>query len=400
MNFDFYDIIHSVIFFQLTLLIAVLLQKGRKYKTNRILAFFLFAQMTASINAIWWNHYPYFLNAFPSICFVTTPFFFTWGPSMFLFIKTQNQPMHSIKPQQLIHYLPALVLAVYLVVVYWLPVDQKVELIKTKQFFPWFFRDVLSYLIIIQVAIYNIAAIVDLERNSKKHAAKNSRMKEKSQWNKFILYGYFSTCMIYNFHVLASPFFLSAEIMKHVTFIIFAAYFTAILYKAVVSPLFTCDWGVDDVKRNLLLPEQELEKIVEKLESKMMAEKPFLNENFGLKEIAGQMSLNERLLSQAVNECRNQNINDFINFYRIEEAKRIIKENTDLQKTFLEIAFQSGFNSKSAFYLAFKKNTGLTPSEFKNSFSKTGHPAEKMHPKSRNWTTKTLNISSFVAEHT
>jgi AraC-like DNA-binding protein len=222
----------------------------------------------------------------------------------------------------------------------------------------------LDKIVIVQVAIYNIAAIIYQEKMLKNAQLRIKLGMEKIKWNRFILLGYFVTCLLYDVALLTTPRYLSWEILKHISFLLFAAYFTAILYKAIVSNIFT-DETVERSKRNLLLPESELLEIVRKAESVMLDEKPFLNFEFGLKEMAEKMVITERLLSQAVNECRNQNINDFINSYRIEEAKRIIANNCDPKMTFLEVAFESGFNSKSSFYLVFKKSTGLTPSEFK-----------------------------------
>jgi AraC-like DNA-binding protein len=62
----------------------------------------------------------------------------------------------------------------------------------------------------------------------------------------------------------------------------------------------------------------------------------------------------------------NQNFRDFINKYRIEESKFLLKNKSNGNKTILEIAYEVGFNSKSAFNAAFKKFTGLTPKEYRN----------------------------------
>ena len=60
---------------------------------------------------------------------------------------------------------------------------------------------------------------------------------------------------------------------------------------------------------------------------------------------------------------------DLINSYRIEEAKKMIKEPEDEKMTISEVMYKVGFNSKSSFNTAFKKYTGLTPSEYKSQIS-------------------------------
>ncbi len=77
------------------------------------------------------------------------------------------------------------------------------------------------------------------------------------------------------------------------------------------------------------------------------------------------MKLRPKLLSQAINEGLGKNFFEFINRYRIEEAKRLLTDPADKKITVLEVLYQVGFNSKSSFNTVFKKQTGLTPSEFK-----------------------------------
>ena len=65
----------------------------------------------------------------------------------------------------------------------------------------------------------------------------------------------------------------------------------------------------------------------------------------------------------------NQNFFDFINGYRIKEAKRLLVDPKGELLTILAIAEEVGFNSKSSFNTAFKKITGMTPTEYKKSVS-------------------------------
>lgn len=68
-------------------------------------------------------------------------------------------------------------------------------------------------------------------------------------------------------------------------------------------------------------------------------------------------------LSKLINENLNSNFTEFINKYRIEEAKQLIVTNSNY--TIEAIGNSSGFNSKSAFYKAFKAYAGTTPAKFK-----------------------------------
>ena len=103
------------------------------------------------------------------------------------------------------------------------------------------------------------------------------------------------------------------------------------------------------------------EQLVEYLEK----EKPYLNNDLKLNDIADHFGLPAHQISQIINTKLNMNFYSLINYYRIEEAKRRLIEPVNQNQTILAIAYDVGFNSKSAFNNAFKKFTDMTPSQYK-----------------------------------
>ena len=103
----------------------------------------------------------------------------------------------------------------------------------------------------------------------------------------------------------------------------------------------------------------------------MEREKPYLDANLTLQELAGRVSISLNHLSQLLNERLNQTFFDFVNSYRVQEAKRELCNPAKAHLTILAIAYDVGFNSKSSFNSAFKKHTGITPSEFKRRLKTT-----------------------------
>lgn len=71
-------------------------------------------------------------------------------------------------------------------------------------------------------------------------------------------------------------------------------------------------------------------------------------------------------ITQILNEHIGKNFYTLINGYRIEEAKKMITNEQYKNYTFIAIAMDCGFNSKTTFYATFKKITGTTPTEYKN----------------------------------
>ena len=57
---------------------------------------------------------------------------------------------------------------------------------------------------------------------------------------------------------------------------------------------------------------------------------------------------------------------DLVNDYRIEYAKTLLEKYQDQKVTVIAIAMESGFNSKTSFYLQFRKRTGTTPAKFRD----------------------------------
>ena len=101
----------------------------------------------------------------------------------------------------------------------------------------------------------------------------------------------------------------------------------------------------------------------------MKQQQPYLKSNLTLPDLARLVSTTPNYLSQVINAQLHMNFFDFINSYRIETAKNLIRNPLPHTRTILDIAMESAFNSKSAFYTAFKKQMGITPVEYKRGFA-------------------------------
>jgi len=99
------------------------------------------------------------------------------------------------------------------------------------------------------------------------------------------------------------------------------------------------------------------------LRSYMTQEKPFLESSLRLQDLAARLHLSQHYISQAINDQDGKNFADFINEYRIEEAKKLLSESD--QKKIIHVAYDTGFNNKASFNNAFKRFTGMSPSEFR-----------------------------------
>ncbi len=101
----------------------------------------------------------------------------------------------------------------------------------------------------------------------------------------------------------------------------------------------------------------------------MKEEKVYGDPELGLVKMADKLSISPNYLSQMVNKLSNSNFSDFINAYRIEDSKSKLTDPSFEQYTIPAIGLEAGFNSRSAFYNAFKKHTGMTPSQYREAYA-------------------------------
>ncbi|GJM32143.1 MAG: hypothetical protein DHS20C18_11440 [Saprospiraceae bacterium] len=112
------------------------------------------------------------------------------------------------------------------------------------------------------------------------------------------------------------------------------------------------------------LQEEDACIIDERLMAYMQEEKPFLDNQLCLPQLAEELGINTNYLSQVINERHGKNFVEFINEYRVAALKSKLENPDNRQFTILSLAFDCGFNSKTTFNTAFKKITGLTPSQY------------------------------------
>lgn len=94
----------------------------------------------------------------------------------------------------------------------------------------------------------------------------------------------------------------------------------------------------------------------------MCANKPYLDVNLTLESLSRDIGIKPTEVSRIINSQNGTNFHEFVNGYRIDQIK---SELILSQEQIIIIAYNNGFNSKSTFNSVFKKNTGLTPSQFR-----------------------------------
>jgi len=111
--------------------------------------------------------------------------------------------------------------------------------------------------------------------------------------------------------------------------------------------------------------EDEVNDLNIRLLSIMMNKKPYINAELSLSGLAEMLHTTSHRLSFVINTTMEMNYFDFINSYRVKEAMNLLQTAQEIDSKIIAIAFDSGFNNRTSFHLAFKKVTGLTPKEYR-----------------------------------
>jgi AraC-like DNA-binding protein len=115
---------------------------------------------------------------------------------------------------------------------------------------------------------------------------------------------------------------------------------------------------------SLYLQKEDVRKIDQKLNYFLTTEMSYLKHGYTLKELAEKIDIPLHHLSAFINQHYGMNFNDFINQYRVIHSIKKIINGEWKYKTLEAIAEESGFNNRNTFRMAFKKVTGISPSEY------------------------------------
>lgn len=111
--------------------------------------------------------------------------------------------------------------------------------------------------------------------------------------------------------------------------------------------------------------EKITDSAIQQVQNGMEVHKYFLKHNLNIEEFSKRINLPVKEVSAVINKHYNTNFFEFMNSYRVAEAKRLLSDPEKAEVTIMDILLESGFNSKSAFHRFFNRLVGMSPSEFR-----------------------------------
>jgi AraC-like DNA-binding protein len=364
-SFNFFNIIillgilHGLIFSAI-----VIVNKKYRSKSSLYIAFTILALSFSTLqyilldvefikdNSIWYDF--------------RIPFEFLILPMFFLFVNYYLQKTVS-RVVKCFLFFPFLVGLIFSVIIYQIP--------KSNEWYVYLsvFLEYMSMIFTLGLIILIFVKVIIYEKNGLKIGNDNIRVQTK--WLKRILIIGLVMCLVW-FVIITlmqsksiKGFILYYPLWIGISFLIYWIAYASISHLKVYVDRNEIR---NQQKSNIELKESPKVKVktnnkFEEINEIVISEKLYLNSNISLKHLSKKCSLSENYLSQLINKNSNYNFNDYINNYRIDTAKKMLSNIDYDNYTITSIGLESGFNSKSSFYSAFKKFTTITPVQYKKS---------------------------------
>lgn len=320
----------------------------------------------------------------PFLAGLTYPLLFLIGPSFFLYTKKLWNSDYKIKWEHLVLLLPT-------AWALWdsrgwilFDLSEKSEILKNIE--PWAQPEIplMGFIkfgvLIVHTAIYLGLVVKDLKsyQSMIKDSVSNNKQVLKLSWLRKLTKGLFIyvTGFFITMVLLASTkkygLLIDRAWVVVLTFFVHTVGFLAIQQSYFFSreadreegTSFKEESGENKYKKSPL-EESSAEKIFIELKRVMEEEKLYLNPDLKASELAQILEIPLYQFSHLLSLKSEYNFFDFVNEYRVNEAKSLLKDSSNDHLTILAIGFEAGFNNKSSFNRAFKKFTGETPSAYK-----------------------------------
>src|SRR5690554_286587 len=358
--------------------LALLLQKRPKQLHDRILIFWLvYLGLATAI-------YGLSIDFFPDDPFLSSgiiALFLLHGPFLYLYVSALALSKKAFRSKKLWHFIPFTAFILYLLIASRFPEYAKgirVDHVSESGAEPPFLF--LFFLILTAVSgpVYVFSAHKKFWQ-SKKSALDFSAKQVNPEWlEKLIpIFGIVWTILIviavihHVFHLFSMDFCTNGLYLSLSAFIILIGYFGLKQKEVFISyspETISEATGELEIKyAGSKMEGAELLQCCNKVGQFMTANRPYLNPDLTLPKLAEDLNVSTHHLSQVINEMHGKNFFNFINKYRVAEVKRKIEDPKYKNYSLLGIAFESGFNSKSAFNRVFKNITGTTPSRYRDS---------------------------------
>ncbi|WP_347331670.1 helix-turn-helix domain-containing protein [Marinimicrobium locisalis] len=356
----------------LVLAILLILAKQSASRSNQLLGAFLVVKAIQSLDmlVIWSEHLrTLVLQTHPDLLFTGTILSLLQGPLLYWYVASVLYRSFRFRWLDLLHLIPVLVAGIVITWnYYWLPETEQVRAMTHLEFM-WsaVMRDLttLWHFSVISYGIWSLVAITRYRELLKQRYA-NVEVRKKS-WLKGIVIAMITiAAWRLGVHLLGESIGFARADMLGVVGNYIELIFVNVLVFTSIRYVHLFD-RVDEPAQEPALARGYKDEQVSRVSRLMREQKPYLQQDITIETLSRKASIPERTLSRILNQHFEKNFFEFVNSYRIEEAKQLLSDPQQSGKTILELMNDAGFTSKSTFNTLFKKHVGQTPSQFRKS---------------------------------
>jgi AraC-like DNA-binding protein len=372
--FNFHDVILMMISLQCLFFALLLwLTNSKQVKSTFFLAAFLFGHSLIPINELMMWGAEFKVHArqqLSSLYFIPGIAYYIDGPLLFLCIKSLVFRDFVLRRIDLLHLLPFAIYCLYIGLnFYGNPLNIRLEMLNSESFVYSTNFVTIEFLSKLTRFCYVIACFILISRYALMLQEKHSNMeKAHISWLRALVAG-FMIVMLFELILSAS------KIFTHYHYIYFymglTRYYTTFFLINLLVFTAIRFFGMFEQVNEEELPKRPADEFTinpdeaDSIDKRIRQEHLYMDPDITLDSLAETLEVMPRDLSMIINRHFGANFYTFINSYRIEEAKRMLKDQTKKDTTITDIYLAVGFNSKSVFYTFFKKIEGMTPTKYR-----------------------------------
>ena len=384
MSFSLINIILFLAAAQGLLLAVLIFQKHRRLFANRFLGSIMLFYSILLIQMLLTDLE--FDRKFPHLMIVPLGISLLIGPLHYLYTKSLIQSWSKINKSEWLHFLPFIIYEISIIPQFFKPKEQLMTEMQMVYIEGLPLKFVLFNWIILFLSLTYLLLTAWL-LNRYAHTIKNvfsTIEKIRLDWLRNITYMGIFVVSIFLLENILLLFGIELSPVFNITSIVVAIFIYLMGYMGLLkSEIFAEPIVAKSIRE---LPDLQYQKFEEQqpryeksglspdrakqyladLLNLMEKQKPYINSDLTLTQLAEMLSITPHNLSEILNTRLNQSFFDFVNQYRVEEVKKTLIDPKKQHLTVLAIGLDAGFNSKTSFNTTFKKYTGMTPSEYKN----------------------------------
>ncbi|MDO3388487.1 AraC family transcriptional regulator [Gilvimarinus sp. SDUM040013] len=367
--FNFHDVIVFMTIIECIMLALFqwALPTDRKVASRALIAFLLTTSLHSFCVLLLWNDLVHTTDFFDLnvVPYLLTLAAFVKGPALYFYVISLTEQAFKLQRKHLIHLVPLAVSWLLLLVMFidsdalrW-RADGQSEFSVAVVNFIWHSTKVIPFL-------YGVASV---------YFARRYYLSLKDQYSSFssgepgwliVLTGGFLLQWTFSLCVHVGAQFSTVSLSNYLgiseNYVIFVLINGLFAYSAAYAHRVLTTKPVTSKETSQELPDKIA---IDKVQNGMEVEKLFLEHSLNIEEFSNRIDLPVRDVSGVINKHFGTNFFEFMNSYRVEEAKRLLLAPEYKDLTILDILLQAGFNSKSAFHRFFKRLVGMSPSEYR-----------------------------------